>query len=237
MKNIIAQSVHESWQQDVIDALGVMNPDYLDELERHPDWLPGSKIFSAFSLAKTKVHFVLLGESPYPRDQSANGYAFWDNAVGDLWSPNGLTTTVNRATSLRNFIKMLLHANGNLNHPFAAQDIAGLDKSDKVKTLAQLFDGMLQQGFLLLNASLIWSEDKPVRYHAKQWYPFINVILQKLLASPDVYFLLFGKVAQQFKSLPQERCLVAEHPYVLSFIDNTKVLDFFRPLNLLRAKS
>jgi uracil-DNA glycosylase len=56
------------------------------------------------------------------------------------------------------------------------------------------------------------------------------------LTNQEVYFLLFGKVAQQFKTLPPERCLVAEHPYVLSFIENTQVLDFFRPLSLIRTK-
>lgn len=236
LKKIIQQTIDKSWQPDVFDALGLMSPDYLNELQSHPDWLPKStQIFSAFSQPKNKVRFVLLGESPYPRVQSANGYAFWDNVVDNLWSSKGLTTAVNRATSLRNFIKMLLNAEGLLSKPFTAQDIVSIDKSDKVSALDELFGGMLQQGFLLLNASLIWSEDKPVRYHAKQWYPFINQILHKLLEKPDVKFLLFGKIAQQFKSLPSERCLVAEHPYVLSFIENAEVLDFFRPLSLLRV--
>ena len=44
----------------------------------------------------------------------ANGYAFWDAAVNELWSDNGLSKAVNRATSLRNFIKMLLVTEGAL---------------------------------------------------------------------------------------------------------------------------
>jgi uracil-DNA glycosylase len=237
LKKIVEQTVDLSWQQDILDALKLMNPDYLQTLQNHPEWLPKIKyLFSAFSLAKDKVRYVLLGESPYPRLQSANGYAFWDNAVGDLWSSKGLTTAVNRATSLRNFIKMLLNADGLLKKPFDSQSIANIDKSNHISSLNDLFNGMLQQGFLLLNASLIWSEEKPVRYHAKQWYPFINRIFDKLLTNQAVYFLLFGKVAQQFKALPPERCLVAEHPYVLSFIENTQVLNFFRPLSLLRTK-
>jgi uracil-DNA glycosylase len=148
---------------------------------------------------------------------------------------NGLSKPVNRATSLRNFIKMLLHAQGLLNPPFQAQDICLLSKLNMVTTLDQLFANFLSKGFLLLNASLVWSDDKPVSYHARHWYPFNAFILQSLAKTNIECFLLFGKIAQKFDFLPREKVLIAEHPYVLSFIENPDVLRFFKPLNLLRA--
>jgi len=56
-------------------------------------------------------------------------------------------------------------------------------------------------------------------------------------ARPNTTLILFGRVAETINSLPgaQEfKRFYAEHPYNLSFITNPQVLDFFRPLNLLR---
>src|SRR5690348_5345377 len=105
------QAADPSWQQCLAEALTKMDSAYLEELYANAHWLPGSKnIFNAFSLPVSKTNYVLFGESPYPRAVSANGYAFWDAAVNQLWSDTGLSKTVNRATSLRNIIKMLLIA-------------------------------------------------------------------------------------------------------------------------------
>jgi uracil-DNA glycosylase len=230
------EGVDRSWHSLIEGAFGKMDPSYLNELQHQSEWLPHlSQILAAFSIPKSSVHFVLLGESPYPRKSSANGYAFWDASVGELWSPLGLSKEVNRATSLRNFLKMLLHAEGCLHHSFTPNDIQCVDKAHMVQTLDQLFLQFLQRGFLLLNASLIWSKDKPMRYHAKHWKPFNQHILNELAGESDVFFLLFGRIAQQFDFLPRHRCLIAEHPYVLSFIQNPEVVKFFKPLHLLRV--
>ncbi|NBX84774.1 MAG: uracil-DNA glycosylase [Gammaproteobacteria bacterium] len=227
--------VDESWLPLLHMAFDAMDENYLNDLQATKNWLPGvSNVLAAFSQPMMHVRYVLLGESPYPRQESANGYAFWDAAVQSLWSENGLSKNVNRATSLRNFMKMLLNAEGVLKSPFASYDIATLNKNHYIQTLPSLFQRLMDKGFILLNASLVWSEDKPMRWHAKHWYPFMHVLLDKL-SRHEVKFLLFGKIAQQFKELPSNKCLVAEHPYVLSFIENSQVLKFFQPFHLLRA--
>src|SRR5579872_5478996 len=89
-----------SWHACIKQGLAEMDPLYLETLYTDNQWLPGSQnIFNAFSLPVAKVNFLLLGESPYPRAASANGYAFWDAAVKELWSETGLSKSVNRATS------------------------------------------------------------------------------------------------------------------------------------------
>jgi uracil-DNA glycosylase len=234
--NHFLAAAHSSWHELLIKAFEHIDKTYLSALENNKDWIPQKeRLLSAFSLPKPKVKYVLLGESPYPRPESANGYAFWDKAVKELWGNDGLSKAVNRATSLRNFIKMLLHAEGLLNKPFSQQNIQKINKTNLIQYMDVLYKKLLAEGFLLLNASLVWSSNKPVQYHAKHWHGFIQFIFLNLLEDQSIQFLLFGRIAQKFKFLPPEKCLQAEHPYVLSFIENTKVLEFFKPFSLLRA--
>lgn len=216
-----------------------MDADYLQHLSTTSAWLPGpAKIFSAFSLPLDQINFVLFGESPYPRSESANGYAFWDAAVKDLWSETGLAKKVNRATSLRNILKMLLVAEGKLDPKDTSQPaIAQIDKSAYVATNEAFFTNFLQLGFLLLNASPVLQNGQPPQKDAKEWYPFIEEILNHIFtARPSVQLILFGKIANAINPLLKNRqikTLYAEHPYNLSFITNSEVLVFFKNLRLL----
>lgn len=232
--------VHPSWLDCLHRGLSTMNQAYLNQLTNSSDWLPGpEKIFSAFSLPVDKVQYVLFGESPYPRRESANGYAFWDGAVNNLWSPTGLDKKVNRATSLRNILKMLLLAEGKLQSDRMTQDdIANIDKSFFVTTNQEFFNNFLQHGFLLLNAALVLQPHQVPHKDAKAWRPFLQILLDFLLERrPDVEFILFGRIASEIDPLithgPANK-LYAEHPYNLSFITNPKVLSFFKQLQLLR---
>lgn len=238
--------VHPSWQACLSEALDSMDRAYLENLAAQESWLPGrDKIFNAFSLPVSKVNYLLLGESPYPRVLSANGYAFWDAAVTELWSAQGFSKKVNRATSLRNFFKMLLLAEGLLEAPhFSQSDIMTLDKSGLSQTNSEFFNRLLDQGFLLLNASLVLhplARGSQVRQDARAWRPFLQTVIHFLLEKrPQVTFLLFGKVAALVEELlptSHLRKLCAPHPYNLSFITNPEVLQFFAPLHLLRKGS
>jgi uracil-DNA glycosylase len=147
--------VDPSWHACLSQALAAMDQHYLEKLYTTQSWLPGPQnIFAAFSLPVSKVNYLLFGESPYPRAQSANGYAFWDAQVTDLWSPEGMTKKVNRATSLRNLMKMLLVAEGLLKPPHLTQpDIVSVNKDSLIQTNNEFFQNLLGHGFLLLNAS------------------------------------------------------------------------------------
>ena len=235
---MVSMHIHSSWQDTFQKAYASLTPEFQAYLEKGQYLPKNQQVFAVFSRPKSAIKQVLLGESPYPRANSANGYAFWDADVHELWSSSGLSKAVNRATSLRNFLKMLLHANGDLQKPFLAKDIATLPKKHLIQTLDELFEKMIKEGFLLLNASLTWSKDMPVTWHALHWQPFIELILQDLLEKkPETKILLFGKIAQKFKFLPQENCIIAEHPYVLTFIENQSVLEYFKPFHLLSASN
>lgn len=231
------QNVHPSWHACIKEALTKLHPDYLNKLLTTDNWLPGKdKIFNAFSIPVEKVNYILFGESPYPRVQSANGYAFWDANVKNIWSEKGLSKEVNRATSLRNMIKMFLVAEGLLTTKTDQPSIANLDKTHLIQTNDELFQKFLSNGFLLLNATLVL-QPTHVRTDAKRWKPFIEHVLQYLLEkNPNVEFILFGNIANEIDSLitkPGTKKLYAEHPYNISFINNAVVLDFFRQFHIL----
>jgi uracil-DNA glycosylase len=230
---------HESWQQLLKAACEQLEPAYLAKLLADTTWLPGlANIFAAFTVPVSQVQTILVGESPYPRAASANGFAFWDAAVSDLWCADGLTKPVNRATSLRNFIKMLLLADGLLSpETLSKASIAMLNKQKLVQTLPDLFHNMLAKGFLLLNANLaLGLESKPVT--TKLWRPFLDVLLLKLYeCNPNITLILFGAHAKTLLALPSAklyRQLIAEHPLNYSFVTNPEVIAFFKPLKLLR---
>ncbi|MHB1221743.1 MAG: uracil-DNA glycosylase family protein [Gammaproteobacteria bacterium] len=232
-------TVHPSWKPCLKKGLAAMDPSYLDHLTHTLNWLPGpEKIFSAFSLPLDQVNYVLFGESPYPRAKSANGYAFWDAAVKELWSPTGLSKPVNRATSMRNILKMLLIAEGLLPPNNTSQEaIANIDKTHLIQTNDAFFNNMLNHGFLLLNATLVLQETGAPQKDARAWYPFIKEVTTTILTErPKVELILLGRIANTIDALlPPIRVkkLYAEHPYNLSFIHHPQVIDFFKPLHLL----
>lgn len=239
MHHFNLKHVDSSWHPIIEKALSEIDPLYLKALLKTDEWLPGpGKIFNAFSLPLNKTNYILLGESPYPRQESANGYAFWDAAITDIWSPTGLSKPVNRATSMRHLIKMLLVAEGLLDSDHTTQpDIVDVDKKSLIKTNDEFFNNLLRHGFLLLNATPVL-QDGPPKKDALAWRPFIKTILEYAKKNnPSIKLILFGKIAQEInRLLPHDngKNIVAEHPYNITFINNLDVQKFFRPFHLLK---
>ena len=236
---------HASWQPILLAGLGAVEraqPGYLAALAADVYLPTDGRLFAAFALSIDAVRYVLVGEGPYPRADSATGVCFMDGAVGSLWSEAGLSKPVNRATSLRNFIKMLLVADGQLRSgdtgaaalaPVAARARAG----EAIGTLPELQANLTAHGFLLLNASLVFRHHVAPAIDVRAWLPFLQVILGALAErSPAPTIILWGKLAEQLGSLPEAMRLPqirAEHPYNLSFIDHAGMQALFGPLKLL----
>lgn len=245
-----------SWQSILargLQAVADADANYLPRLLTEPYLPTEGRLFAAFRQPLAAVRFVLVGEGPYPRAASATGVCFMDGAVGSLWAAGGLSKQVNRATSLRNFMKMLLVAQGRLAlertsgdalAPIGASALAGTCGS--IGTLAQLQDNMLGHGFLLLNAALVFRPDVPPIREARGWQPFLRTVLTALKAHAESIGLappmlvLWGKIAAQVDALPEAEAFpkaVSEHPYNLSFIGNPDMQALFRPMHLLSATS
>lgn len=231
-----------------LDAMARANPGYLPALAVD-DYLPtDNRLFAAFAQPLGRVRYVLVGEGPYPRAASATGVCFMDGAVGELWSESGLSKPVNRATSLRNFMKMLLVADGRL-RPDAtggaalapiAQAALGGQGDGSIRTLAQLQDNLTAHGFLLLNAALVFRKHVAPAIDARAWQPFLQTVLAALARQPaPPTLVLWGKIAEQLGKLPETAAFpqaVAEHPYNLSFIGHRGMQALFGPMALLRAR-
>jgi uracil-DNA glycosylase len=228
-----------------LEAMMRATPDYLPALAQD-DYLPnGGRLFAAFSLPLDRVRYVLVGEGPYPRPESATGVCFMDGAVGELWSDTGLSKPVNRATSLRNFMKMLLVADGQLGiDDTGGAALAPVAKAAReggaIQTLAELQDNLLAEGFLLLNASLVFRKHVAPVADARAWVPFQQAVFAALANCPrKPTLVLWGKIAEQLKKVPETEAfpqIHAEHPYNLSFIGHAGMQALFGPMQLLRRR-
>lgn len=244
IQTLISKSkVHPEWQPLLGEALLNVDPDYRQQLIDDSNWLPGvDNLLSAFQRDLKNTRYLLIGESPYPRKESANGIAFYDAAVGNLWSENGLSKPVNRATSMRNMIKTALLAEGHLQRDedgkISQASIADVDKTNLIQTMPELFDNLHQRGFLMLNATpVLHSQRKPAK-EALFWKGFLQSLLALLVESVDhqITLVLWGKIAESIEALPSAipyRKLVSEHPYNISFIDNPQMQLFFTELKIL----
>jgi uracil-DNA glycosylase len=248
-------ATHPDWQPVIrrgLEAVDAAVPEYLPHLMTGTFLPDGGRLFAAFRQPLDSVRYVLVGEGPYPRAASATGVCFMDGAVGSIWSPTGLSKPVNRATSLRNFMKMLLVADGRLSAERTSGDalagiaeLAQVEGSRSISTLAELQENLLANGFLLLNAALVFRPEVPPVKEARAWQPFLQTVLAALAAhaaereqaAPTL--VLWGKIASQIEALPiatQFPKAVAEHPYNLSFITSAPMQALFRPMRLLERQ-
>jgi uracil-DNA glycosylase len=237
--------VHSQWREILGTALGGVDRDYLRALLQDDSWLPGANnLLAAFRRDREGLRYLLIGESPYPRRESANGIAFYDAAVGELWSEQGLSKPVNRATSLRNLVKTALLAEGHLRKDddgkISQQAIAALDKRALVQTLGELFANLHAAGFLMLNATPVLHPQRKPALEATYWQVFLERLLAAIAdeAPAPLNLLLWGKIAQRVEPIPASagyRKLVCEHPYNVSFIDNPAMQRLFASLAVLRS--
>jgi uracil-DNA glycosylase len=230
--------LHHSWHEVLLRACEALDREYRDFLERNYGYFPSRENYlNAFkTLPRERVKYILFGQDPYPRAESAGGYAFIDEKVQTLFSDKGLSKEVNRATSLRNFMKMALVAKGDLCVDDTSQDaIAALDKTSLINTVTELRMNFEKNGVLLLNTALIFTDKKSSNRHIREWRPFMQSLLHDLNEdAPEL--ILFGTHAKALKKhlfLEPFRTIELEHPYNHTFISNKNVLNLFRPMNLL----
>jgi uracil-DNA glycosylase len=249
-------SADASWRAVLhagLQAVAAADPHYLNQLAGGHFLPTEGRMFAAFKQPLDRVAYVLVGEGPYPRAESATGVCFMDGAVEALWSERGLSKAVNRATSLRNFMKMLLvadrqlapeHTGGEALTDIAKQALA--EGSGAIQSLQALQHGLLTHGFLLLNASLVFRPEVAPRKDGLAWRPFLQTVLDALRrhaadqgSSPPT-LVLWGKIAAELQALPGVPAFpqaVSEHPYNLSFIKNVRMQALFGTFNLLKAKA
>ncbi len=238
MMSFLSLGIHPSWKETIETAYAKLSDNYRQYLEQDHSYFPSQDHYlNAFkTLPKEQVRYILFGQDPYPRRESAIGYAFIDGKVEDIFSDTGLCKDVNRATSLRNFIKMAMVARGDLKQDETTQDaIAKVDKSGLITSISELKENFERNGVLLLNTALIFSSKAESRKHIKAWRPFIEQLLAGL-AEVDPTLILFGthaKSLKKLKGIEKYHTIELEHPYNHTFISNPKALKLFGSMNLL----
>jgi len=216
VKEFITQKADPSWHNILIEALLKLEQNYLEFILKEQNYIPSNgRLFSAFkTLPKDKVKYILFGQDPYPREKSAIGYAFIDGAVESIFSKNGLSKEVNRATSLRNFIKMALVSEDKLSIEDTSKEaVAKIDKSEYINTILELKDNFEKSGVLLLNTALLFEDKSRSNYHIKMWKPFIKHLLDNI--DKNITLILFGNPAKKIKKefKPKQNSIELEHPY------------------------
>ncbi len=229
---------HSSWQALLNEAYDKLDVSYRSFLEQNKEYFPkrGEYLNAFKTLPRQKVKYILFGQDPYPRKESAKGYAFIDAKVEAIFSDRGLSKDVNRATSLRNFIKMTLLARGDLQREDLSQEaISKVEKEKLITTIDELRINFEKNGVLLLNAALIFTDKKSSTKHVRAWQPFMQSLLSSLVEEKPT-LILFGAHAKEFKKrlqLENFKTVELEHPYNYSFITNKKALNLFGSMNLL----
>ena len=232
-------SVDKSWQTIINKALNNLDDSYLEFLQQNKEYFPDKTNFlNAFkTLPLNKTKYILFGQDPYPRNESAIGYAFIDGAVKNLWDEkNGLSREVNKATSLRNFMKMLLICEGKIEEDDTSKEaIVKANTQEYIDSIMQLKDNFEKNGVLLLNTALVFTLKDASKKHVKMFKPFISSLL-KQLKDENIELILFGSMAkdiEKFEASNDFEKFYCEHPYNVSFITNKKVQNLFNQMKLL----
>ena len=239
--NSILTTVHHSWRGILYDALLSLDQEYLDFLLNDNRYFPDINIFlNPFkSISKDSIKYILFGQDPYPRRESAIGYAFIDARVKEIFSDKGFSKEVNRATSLRNFLKMLLLCEDLLSVDDLSQKaIANINKTNLCTNIIGLKDNFEKNGVLLLNMALVFTDKSESKYHLKKWKPFIQSILCSL-KEEDIKLILFGSAAKEVEKLEYStyfKKFFFMHPYNMAFIKDKEVRQLFKPMNLLSKR-
>ena len=240
MKRLLEfNGVDASWEPILLPALEALEGEYREWLLAGEGYIPvRERILAAFSTLKPQqVRYILFGQDPYPRRESAIGYAFIDGRVKEIFTPTGLSREVNRATSLRNFIKMVLVAEGLLDPSDTSQEaIAALEKNGLISSMDELRRNFERAGVLLLNTALVFENKESSRRHIRAWQSFVDSLLEKM-ASCRPSMILFGthaKAVKKLRGVGSMKTLELEHPYNHTFVVNPSAHELFGPMHLLR---
>ena len=229
-------NTHPSWHKILEKSFASLPKEYQEFIYHDKSYFPDKDNFlNAFKLPLEKTKYILFGQDPYPRYESAIGYAFIDGKVKSLYGENGLSTEVNRATSLRNFMKMLFVCEGKLGDDFSKEAVIMIDKTPYIDSIMILKENFEKNGVLLLNMALIFTSKEESKKHVKTWNSFMKMLLKEL-QDEKIELILFGKMAEvleKFEEAVPFKKHTMPHPYNIGFITDERAHKLFKPMHLL----
>ena len=229
---------HPSWHTILEKAFASLPKEYQAFILSDKSYFPDIDNFlNAFKLSLSQTKYILFGQDPYPRRESAIGYAFIDGNVKALYGKNGLSTEVNRATSLRNFMKMAFVCEGELKDDFSKEAVIMIDKTPYIDSIMILKDNFEKNGVLLLNMALIFTTKEESKKHVKIWNAFVKTLLNEL-EDKKIELILFGEMAKVLEKFDEAKRFTKHsmpHPYNIGFITDKRAHKLFKPMRLLRV--
>ena len=195
-KNILKEILKPYWYEKLSSTI-LNNKDYDYFFNDKDRFFPNlENVFNAVNNIdlenKTKV--VVFGQDPYPRKESATGYAFWDGKIkswNDRLSP-----------SFKNLFKSILISYGLAEKK---DNIAKLRKTISDKAIFSpddFFEKSIKNNIIWLNASFSFEgkAQSLLNKHLKFWKPVVKEIIKVLLeSSDDVIFVFWGKKSLKFQ--------------------------------------
>ncbi len=187
----------EIWEEFLLPYFDIMT--FYDELN---DFVKGQsviipkqvQIFNVFNyMAPSEVRCVLYGEDPYPRLSSACGVAFWDKEINSWYDKTN-------GNSLKNMLKALLVAENLANYKTKIAECRNIAAANGIKTPSELFEYWLEQGVLLINTALTFSDQESKAAHFNFWQPFHKALIRALNSHSKPYYVLWGKKAQNWEN-------------------------------------
>lgn len=228
---------HPSWHKILEKSFETLPKEYQEFIYHDNSYFPDKENFlNAFKLPLSETKYILFGQDPYPRRESAIGYAFIDGKVKSLYGENGLSKEVNRATSLRNFMKMAFLCEGELKSNFSKKAVLMIDKTPYIDTIMMLKENFEKNGVLLLNMALVFTSKEESKKHVKIWNAFVKTLLEELQGE-KIELILFGKMAEVLEKLDEATPFkkhTMPHPYNIGFITDERAHRLFKPMHLLR---
>lgn len=150
-----------------------------------------------------KFEIIIFGQDPYPREESATGLAFEDNAVS--WNKK-------IPPSLRNIMLSVLESiNVKLNNINDLRDFL----KNKL-TMQKWFEFTRKQGVCWLNTALTFTTKKDLKKHKLFWRPFILEIIKIF---KNKIFILWGNHAKDLiPFIDSDKIITNCHPVLIDFL-------------------
>lgn len=225
--------------EKVIKTLSKEEKIFLEKILSDETLIPNrNDIFNGFNIPAQEVKYIIFGESPYPRLESATGHAFIDGKVKNIWGEEGLSKEVNKATSLRNLFKTALVADNIISPDNATKaHLRHINTDGFVETMEQLQSNLNSNGVALLNSCLTLIEGKVQKEDVNFWFKVIDkFLLNLILQNESVTLILWGNISKRIKNMESfkyYKYFESEHPYNKSFIENKNMQRFLKEINFL----
>jgi uracil DNA glycosylase len=237
IESILKEALTPFWYERLLPIiLKNKNHEYFfsDEDKFFPDF---KNMFNAVNNIdfEKKVQVVVFGQDPYPRKESATGYAFWDGKIKDWSNP--------LSPSFKNIIKSILIHNNMVTQNSNIKEMRDALKKNNVFKPDEFFKNSIENGLIWLNASLTFEskDQSSLNKHLRFWKPIIEVIIDNILLEIEsVIFIFWGSKSLKFKDYIEkknignyyfvENC----HPMLESFhIKNTfdEISDILKSIN------